>query len=56
MKRWVYMMWLFAFAFVYSFAASVFIREVLIPEVFPQSLNGHMPGDPLVYDFFRNKT
>jgi hypothetical protein len=34
-KRWVYLIWLFVFAFVYSFAASVFIREAVIPEVYP---------------------
>ena len=45
-KRWVYLIWLFVFAFVYSFAASVFIREAVIPEVYPQRVNGHLPSDP----------
>ncbi|MDG1144335.1 MAG: hypothetical protein P8N92_06680 [Burkholderiales bacterium] len=55
MKRWVRMMWLFAFAFAYMFAASVILREIIIPEVFPQSANGHQPGDPSFYDLIAKR-
>ena len=55
MKRWVYLIWLFVFAFVYLLAASVFIREAVIPEVYPQSVNGHLPSDPFVYDLLAKR-
>jgi len=54
-KRWVYLCGLFAFAFVYMFAASVILREIIIPEVFPHSANGHQPGDPSFYDFIAKR-
>lgn len=54
-KRWVYLCGLFAFAFAYMFAASVVIREAVIPEIFHHSVDGHMPADPAIYHQFAKR-
>ena len=49
MKDRQFLLALFACAFVYSFLASIFIRDAIIPTVYTQSVDGHLPSDPYTY-------
>ncbi len=55
MKYRQFLLALFACAFVYSFLASIFIREAIIPAVYPQSVGGHLPSDPYTYHLLAEK-
>ena len=46
---------LFFCAFMYSLITSVLIRESIIPYVYPQSVDGHMPADPYMYHLVAKK-